>query len=121
MNMKTKCLTDAKVLCQFLTLCRGNWHSCIYVRCRHCLKEQPCDSPDFLYLLDDKGLPIILPLADAEIIFPRIPEPEECQSVLTNTQFRDLYWAYLEAEKIPTTDCPRTHFVKRAADMQYKW
>ena len=82
---------DAKHLRHFLDLCNGNWHNCVYVRCVFCDTRSFCNGSHFLYHLDSSGIPCVLTMADAEMIFSRIPEPTECANAITLDEFLPLY------------------------------
>ena len=89
MNMEqSRCNADAKHIRHFLDICDGNWHSCIYVRCVSCKTPGYCNGPHFLYHPDENGRPCVLPMADARMLFSRIPEPTDCLSVITLEQFQ---------------------------------
>lgn len=99
MNMEqSRCNADAKHIRHFLDICDGNWHSCIYVRCVSCKTPGYCNGPHFLYHPDENGSPCILPMADARMLFSRIPEPTECLSAITLEQFQSLYGLYFAKE-----------------------
>ena len=83
MNMEqSRCNADAKHIRHFLDICDGNWHSCIYVRCVSCKTPGYCNGPHFLYHPDENGSPCVLPMADARMLFSRIPEPTEYNGIV---------------------------------------
>lgn len=101
MNMEqSRCNADAKHIRHFLDICDGNWHSCIYVRCVSCKTPGYCNGPHFLYHPDENGSPCVLPMADARMLFSRIPEPTECLSAITLEQFQSLYGLYFAKEAL---------------------
>ena len=107
MNMEqSRCNADAKHIRHFLDICDGNWHSCIYVRCVSCKTPGYCNGPHFLYHPDENGSPCILPMADARMLFSRIPEPTECLSAITLEQFQSLYGLYFAKEALTDKPCP---------------
>ena len=103
-NMRLHCKTDSKILCQFLNLCSGNWHNCVYVRC-HCKQRSTCYLADFLFLPDKVGKPIILPLNDCSLVFSLVPNQEECLLSITSCQFIKMYAAYIDDLSLPTGSC----------------
>ena len=107
MNMEqSRCNADAKHIRHFLDICDGNWHSCIYVRCVSCKTPGYCNGPHFLYHPDENGSPCVLPMADARMLFSRIPEPTECLSAITLEQFQSLYGLYFAKEALTDKPCP---------------
>lgn len=96
---QSRCNADAKHIRHFLDICDGNWHSCIYVRCVSCKTPGYCNGPHFLYHPDENGSPCVLPMADARMLFSRIPEPTECLSAITLEQFQSLYASYVYGNK----------------------
>jgi len=114
MNMKhPHCKTDAKHIRHFLNLCEGNWHSCIYVWCRTCNAQESCENSGFLFHPDETGSPCILPLSDAALLFPRIPEPTECTGSMSI--------AALAAQKLPLKPCPIPALLRLQENQQYDW
>jgi hypothetical protein len=79
----------------FLNATGGNWRNSLYIDCRVC-RVGRCDHPDFLYVPDENGGVIILPVRDAEIVFGRMMDKSECLNVISNAQFADLFAQYLK-------------------------
>ena len=115
------CKTDAKHIRHFLNLCEGNWHSCIYVWCRTCNAQESCENSGFLFHPDETGSPCILPLSDAALLFPRIPEPTECTGSMSIAAFTELYLPYLAAQKLPLKPCPIPALLRLQENKQYDW
>ena len=90
-----RCQTAPKVLMAFLNATGGNWRNSLYVDCRVCRLGR-CDDPDFLYVPDENGGVIMLPVRDAEIVFGRMMDMSECLGVVSNAQFTDLFAQYLK-------------------------
>lgn len=111
--------SDPKLLCRFLSLCDGNWHRTVYVSCKRCVRGSPCGNRDFLFAADQEGKPVCLFIADAIILFPECPLPEECLFSLTIQQFCDFYAAYFHA--LPAGQCPAAWLAKKLADSFYDW
>ena len=114
-------LTDAKVIWKFLSLCKGNWHRCCYVRCHKCRYTDTCEVPDFLFLTDCLGYPVILPIQDAQLLFGATPDPEECLLEMDILQFFLLFDSYLASLKAPSNLCPAVFIQKCCADAMYDW
>ncbi|MDO4275282.1 MAG: hypothetical protein Q4D16_16550 [Eubacteriales bacterium] len=121
MNMSIHCSVDAKYTRLFLDACDGNWHNCIYVNCPSCKFQGTCREPDFLCCLDQDGQPLLLPLSDARLLFPRTPEPTECVSILTAAQFLSVYHRYLEKQQICGTLCPCMALLRIREAQCYDW
>lgn len=118
---QTHCRADAKHIRHFLNTCEGNWHSCIYVRCSTCQTSVKCHVPDFLFHPDETGVPCILLLSDAELLFSRNPEPEECTSSVTMAEFLQLYKAYLAKAGLSSDGCPILELLRLQENAQYDW
>lgn len=118
--MRTHCKTDSKVIGRFLHLCDGNWHKCIYVHCL-CRENHACPLADFLFLPDKQGQPVILPRKDCNIIFSRIPDPEECLLQINSIQFKELYGSYIKTLKVPDTSCSICYIWELTIDSEYDW
>lgn len=119
--MTKHCNADAKYIQKFLNTCNGNWHNCIFVDCKYCRFTTRCESPGFLFLPDENAVPCILPLSDAQIIFSRIPEPEECLDAISVFQFLSMYNGYLKSQKTPDGGCPCINLLKNQQDANYEW
>jgi len=83
-----RCQTAPKILMAFLNATGGNWRNSLYVDCRVC-RIGRCDHPDFLYVPDEDGGVILLPVRDAEIVFGRMMDMSECLNVISNAQLSD--------------------------------
>ena len=104
-----------------LIICDGNWHSCIYVRCVSCKTPGYCNGPHFLYHPDENGSPCVLPMADARMLFSRIPEPTECLSAITLEQFQSLYGLYFAKEALTDKPCPCFALLRHQEASHYHW
>ena len=111
--------SDPKLLCRFLTSCGGNWHRTVYVSCKRCICDTPCGNSDFLFVSDQSGHPVCLSLADATILFPERPVPDECLFALTIRQFCDFYAARLL--QLPHGQCPARWLTQKLTDTLYDW
>ena len=96
-------------------------HSCIYVWCRTCNAQESCENSGFLFHPDETGSPCILPLSDAALLFPRIPEPTECTGSMSIAAFTELYLPYLAAQKLPLKPCPIPALLRLQENQQYDW
>lgn len=112
---------DAKHLRHFLDLCNGNWHNCVYVRCVSCDTRSFCNGSHFLYHLDSSGIPYVLTMADAEMIFSRIPEPTECADAITLDEFLALYSSYLKSIHLASKPCPCIALLRYQENAHYNW
>ena len=113
--------SDPKLIGQFLSLCGSNWHMCSYVICKNCGYKKACESPDFLFVLNETGLPVILPVVDAAILFSAHPDAEECLLTLSITQFCVLYENLLKKKEIPADECPVTFLRHETTEQCYDW
>lgn len=122
MNMETThCTADAKHIRHFLNACNGNWHNCIYVTCIGCQTPGLCKEPGFLFHPNQTAAPLILPLSDARILFPRYPEATECLCSITAEQFRIMYRDFLEEQHFPSSYCPCIALLKAQENACYDW
>ena len=120
--METKRIgTDARHIRRFLDTCDGNWHECIYVDCPVCEAPGTCRQPGFLFHPDERAAPLILPLSDAEILFSRSPEPEECLLRMDLAVFLSMYGVYLKTLHIPARGCPCMELLRFQEDECYDW
>ena len=74
-----------------------------------------------LFVPDETGSPCILPLSDAALLFPRIPEPTECTGSMSIAAFTELYLPYLAAQKLPLKPCPIPALLRLQENQQYDW
>ena len=101
MNMEqSRCNADAKHIRHFLDI---------------------CDGPHFLYHPDENGSPCVLPMADARMLFSRIPEPTECLSAITLEQFQSLYGLYFAKEALTDKPCPCFALLRHQESSHYHW
>lgn len=112
---------DAKHICQFLMLCGGNWHACIYVSCQNCSYQHPCEIADFLFLPDATGKPCVLPIKDARILFARTPEADECLFHISWRVFVTMYQKLFEPFAEEKNLCPIKRLLKQEVDACYEW
>lgn len=114
-------LSDPKLLYHFLSLCQGNWHHTAYITCDSCPAYKNCQHKDALLVIDGKGNPVILPVADATILFSEHPDASECLFSMTKVQFINLYSTYL-AEMIPLKEiCTLQTISRKITDQLYDW
>lgn len=113
--------SDPKLIGQFLSLCGSNWHMCSYVACKSCGYTPACEYPDFLFVLNREGCPVILPSADAAILFSTRPEPGECLLSLSFPQFCALFKNFLEGSEIPAKQCPANYLRRKLTEQCYDW
>ncbi len=117
----THCIADAKYICHFLNICDGNWHKCIYVKCRTCSLPCQCKEPGFLFHPNEDGVPIILPLQDAYILFATRPEADECINIMNMTDFLSLYQLYLKKNELLDFSCPIRALMNMQTENFYRW
>ncbi|MDD2980954.1 MAG: hypothetical protein PHN80_13440 [Hespellia sp.] len=113
--------TDTKVIGHFLCLSESNWHNCCYVHCNTCTYPKSCSHPDFLFVTDATGKPILLPIADAHVLFATRPEPEECVLSMELIHFYILYKPYLKTLTKNQNTCPIDTLMHLQADNMYDW
>lgn len=113
--------SDPKLIGQFLSLCDSNWHMCSYVTCKNCSYTPACEYPGFLFVLNGDGCPVVLPAADAAILFSSHPDPDECLLTLSFAQFCTLYENYLKRLEIPADQCPACFLRKLLTAQCYDW
>lgn len=113
--------TDPKLIGQFLSLCNSNWHMCCYVFCKNCGYTRACEYPDFLFVLSEAGSPVVLPAADAAILFSTHLNPEECLLTLSVAQFCVLYENYLKKLQVPKEQCPIRYLQNLLTEQCYDW
>lgn len=75
----------------------------------------------FLYHPDENGSPCVLPMADARMLFSRIPEPTECLSAITLEQFQSLYGLYFAKEALTDKPCPCFALLRHQEASHYHW
>ena len=81
--------SSTKQLYQFLTACRGNWRSSVYITC-----QEP-DNPGYLLSADRDGKPMLMPIAQFQQLTGEQIDPTACCGQLTEEAFRSLYAQYL--------------------------
>lgn len=113
--------TDPKVIGSFLSLCDSNWHNCCFVHCNTCRYPKRCDHADFLFVTDQAGKPLLLPLSDAVILFAERPEAEECILSMTLHQFLVVYHFWLTSLPQESESCLIDTLLKLQADAMYDW
>lgn len=64
---------------------------------------------------------MILPLSDADTLFSRSPEPEECLCRMDLVVFLSMYGSYLKTDRIPARGCPCMELLKIQEDECYDW
>ena len=118
--MKSKHINvDAKHIRRFLDSCDGNWHNCLYVSCTHCNASNK--QSGFLFHPDKDGIPLLLPLIDAKILFSCAPDPGECLCFMNLTQFLSMYRDYIKKHQYPAGDCPCMTMLKEQEELNYDW
>lgn len=74
------------------------------------------------YIIQMKtGSPCVLPMADARMLFSRIPEPTECLSAITLEQFQSLYGLYFAKEALTDKPCPCFALLRHQEASHYHW
>ena len=82
-------ISDTQQLYLFLSACRGNWRSSIYITC-----QEP-DNPGYLLSADRDGKPMLMPIAQFQQLAGEQIDPTECCGQLSGEAFRSLYAQYL--------------------------
>lgn len=113
--------SDPKLLYHFLTLCQGNWHCTAYIKCDSCPACENCQNKDALLVIDGKGIPVILPVPDAVILFSERPDASECLFSMTKAQFTKLYGCYLATLPHTEEHCPFRILSRSITDLLYDW
>ena len=104
-----RCKTSIKIIHSFLNATGGNWRNSAYIECRHCKYEKSelcAEIPDLLYAPAMDGTPLLLPAADAEIIFARRLDKSECLLEMSNLRFQELFKQYITHYCDDKTHCP---------------
>ena len=60
-------------------------------------------------------------MADARMLFSRIPEPTECLSAITLEQFQSLYGLYFAKEALTDKPCPCFALLRHQEASHYYW
>ena len=60
-------------------------------------------------------------MADARMLFSRIPEPTECLSAITLEQFQSLYGLYFAKEALTDKPCPCFALLRHQEASHYHW
>ena len=81
--------SSIKQLYLFLSACRGNWRSSIYITC-----QEP-DNPGYLLSADRDGKPMLMPIAQFQQLTGEQIDSTECCGQLSEEAFRSLYAQYL--------------------------
>ena len=80
---------STKQLYLFLSACRGNWRSSVYIIC-----QEP-DNPGYLLSADRDGKPMLMPITQFQQLTGEQIDSTECCGQLTEEAFRSLYAQYL--------------------------
>ena len=82
---------------RFIKASRGNWHNAVYIECGVCLTENKrCGAPDFLYVPDYDGRPVLIPRTSLERFLGEPVQKDECFLELSRVEFERLYKALIE-------------------------
>ncbi len=108
-QQSSRCKTSIKIIHSFLNATGGNWRNAAYIECRCCKYEKTdlCTGvQDLLYVPDADGTPLLLPVADAEILFARRLDKSECLLELSNLRFQELFRRYIAQYCDDKAHCP---------------
>lgn len=108
-----KCYTHYYNIGKFISNIGDNWRNCIYVTCSVCKhdKQECCD--DLLVSFDETGIPTIIMVQDANVIFGIIVDKSECLAEISNVKFIALFYKYFNKRaKEDTFLCPFLNAVK---------
>lgn len=90
---------------EFLYNASGNWRNSAYLDCGKCFYAKSPICPDFLFVPNQDGNPILLPATAAEAELGPI-DKSECLFILSRVRFQVLYSSYLAQRVNSPTICP---------------
>lgn len=111
---KSICLTNMKTIYHFLSATDANWRNSIYVECSVCkAKAKVPGCGDFLFVPDEDGTPLLLPIWYAEIFSARVIDKSECLGLISNARFEDLFHKWLRTMAAEPSVCPLLDAAKK--------
>lgn len=94
-----------KPIQHFRELTDENWRNSFYIACTACRFEKPDGCGDFLFVPDETGRPLLLPVHLAKEAFEQI-DWSECLGRMSNLMFCELYRRWLCSRAAAQDECP---------------
>lgn len=111
---QSRCCSNIKVIHRFLTATDANWRNSIYIECSACkfgADQTTCG--DFLFVPDEDGTPLLIPVHDAEILAATVIDKSECLGIVTNLRFENLFQKWFRTLSADTGVCPYLQAIKK--------
>lgn len=111
---ESRCISNIKTIHQFLNATDANWRNSIYIECTACkfdADRQTCG--DFLFVPDEDGTPLLLPVRDAEILAARSIDKSECLGLVSSLRFESLFQKWFRMMSSSADKCPYLQVVQK--------
>lgn len=111
---ESRCTSNIKTVHRFLNATDANWRNSFYIECTTCkfgADPKCCDG--FLFVPDEDGTPLLLPVHDAELLAARPIDKSECLGLVTNLRFESLFQKWFRSLSTDHNACPYLQAVKK--------
>lgn len=101
---KKRCVSNLETIRRFLNACDGNWRNALYIECSTCKYDASCC--DLLFVPDEDGTPLLLPVADVELMVGEVLDKTDCLGLMTNLRFAELFRKWFQRLSTDPAVCP---------------
>lgn len=101
---KKRCVSNIETIRRFLNATEGNWRSSLYIECSVCKFGGDCR--DHLFVPDEDGTPLLLPVSDVELLIGGPVDKSECLGLLSNARFSELFHKWMQRLASDSAVCP---------------
>ena len=101
---KKHCVSNIETIRRFLNATEGNWRNTLYIECSVCKYGGECR--DHLFVPDEDGTPLLLPVSDVELLIGRLVDKSECLGLVSNARFAALFHKWMQRLASDPAACP---------------